>query len=135
MATQVSERQPKNVEIVEAKPVMSLSEAQALEKRQSQEHDYYAVYLKDEVMGDPVRVRTVAYVLDEERNPVLDENGKKQRRNAHDVALNVWAAYGCDDYTLEFVMLGARVVATPRSILNELEMAKTGQSNQTDQAA
>ena len=127
MATQISEQAPK-VQTIEAKPIMTVTEQQALEKRQAQECDYYAVFLKDESKDQIVRVRTAVWQLDAERNPVVDEDGKKKLRNPHDVALDVWAAYGADDHTLELVMRGSQVVATPQSIANELAMAQTSRA-------
>ena len=111
------------VEVVQTQRVMTIAETQALEKEQSRNYDYYAVFLKDDVTGQTIRVRTTAYYLDEERKPVLDDKGRRQRRNPHDVALNVWAAYGADDHTLEMVQHGALVVATPQSIATELGLA------------
>ena len=102
-------------------PIMSLKEAQALEKRQMRETDYYAIFLKNDATDEFVRVRTPVWKLDAERKPIMID-GSRVERNPHDVALDVWAAYGADDHTLEMVMRGGYVVATPASIANELAM-------------
>jgi len=108
--------------------IMSIKEAQDLEKRQAHACDYYAIFLKNDATEEFVRVRTPVWQLDVERKPVMVD-GKRVQRNAHDVALDVWAAYGADDHTLEMVMRGGYVVATPASIANELAMKQaTGQA-------
>lgn len=117
----------KAVEIVRAdRPVMTVEEAQQLERRQAKEVDYYSVFLKDDATQKIVRIRTVVWQLDADRRPVYDENGHRKMRNPHDVALDVWAAYGADDHTLDMVTLSGVVVATPDSIATELAMAKVG---------
>lgn len=103
--------------------IMTVPEAQKLERQHASQTQYYAVYLVDDRNEMIVRVRTPIYELDEHRNPVVVD-GEKVARNVHDVALNVWAAYGADDYTLLMVMRGPQVVATPQSIANELAMTR-----------
>src|SRR3546814_12048680 len=97
-----SERATNTVQIIQAKPdsIMNLSEAQKLERKQAEESDYYNVLLWDEAARRQVRVRTCCWVLDAERKPVTNEDGKRTYRDAHEVALDVWAAYGADDHTL-----------------------------------
>lgn len=103
---------------------MSIKEAQELEKRQAYACDYYAIFLKNDATDEFVRVRTPVWHLDADRRPIVVD-GKRRIRNPHDVALDVWAAYGADDHTLEMVMRGGFVVATPASIANELAMKKS----------
>lgn len=112
--------------LVAASPrsIMSIKEAQDLERKQAFETDYYAVYLRHDPTEEIVRVRTPVWLLDANRNIVTDASGTRQQRNAHDVALDVWAAYGADEYTLDMVMRGSYVVATPASIANELQMKR-----------
>jgi hypothetical protein len=114
------------VEVVRASVtgVMSVPDAQRLERTHAQQSQYYAVFLRDEREDTIIRVRTPVFELDAERNPVNGADGKPVARNVHDVALNVWAAYGADEYTLLIVMRGPQVVATPQSIANELAMAE-----------
>jgi hypothetical protein len=104
-------------------PIMSIREAQELEKRQAYACDYYAIFLKNDATEEFVRVRTPVWHLDAERKPI-ERDGKRSVRNPHDVALDVWAAYGADDHTLEMVMRGGFVVATPASIASELAMKR-----------
>jgi hypothetical protein len=52
------------------------------------------------------------------------DGDRKIARNAHEVALDVWAAYGADEHTLEMVLRGGLVVATPASIANEIAMKR-----------
>ncbi|QAY80197.1 hypothetical protein [Sphingosinicella sp. BN140058] len=119
----------KPVEMVSAKSIMSLSEAAALERRHAHESDYYAVILEDDANGGPlIRVRTSCYELDADRNIVFDEAGNKKLRNPHDVGLDVWAAYGADDHTLKMVMRGSQVVATPKSITQQIALAREAAS-------
>ncbi len=113
------------VQVIEAKSIMTVKEQQSLDERYAKESDYYAVYLKDEVTGDHIRVRTSVWELDEDRVPVL-VNGKPKLRNPHDVALDVWAAQGADDHTLEMVQRGGCIVATPKSISSEISMRNSG---------
>ena len=100
---------------------MSIKDAIEMEKAQARACDYYSIFLKNDVTDEFVRVRTHVWKLDAERKPVL-ENGSRVQRNAHDVALDVWAAYGAEDHTLEMVLRGGHVVATPASIAAELAM-------------
>ncbi len=111
----------------ERSPIMSIREAQELEKRQAYACDYYAIYLKNDASDEIVRVRTPVWHLDADRRPIVVDE-KRLVRNAHDVALDVWAAYGADDHTLEMVMRGGVVVATPASIANEMAMKSTAQA-------
>jgi hypothetical protein len=104
-------------------PIMSIDEAKDLEKRQAAGCDYYAVFLKNEATDEIIRVRTPVHKLDGERRPIMDGD-KKIARNAHEVALDVWAAYGADEHTLEMVLRGGLVVATPASIANEIAMKR-----------
>lgn len=110
-------------EIVRASAIMTVKEAQNLERQHAGQSQYYCVYLKDDRDDSIVRVRTPVYELDEERVPVVDANDRPIARNVHDLALNVWAAYGADEFTLMMVMRGPQCVATPESIANELAMA------------
>lgn len=103
--------------------IMSIREAQDLEKRQAHQCDYYAVFLKSEITEEIVRVRTPVWQLDADRKKIIVDE-KPRLRHAHDVALDVWAAYGAEEYTLEMVMRGGFVVATPASIANELAMKR-----------
>lgn len=119
MDTQTSEKP--QAQVIEAKALMSVTDQQRLDERFAKESDYYAIFLMDEVTGDRVRVRTSVWELDEDRVPIL-KDGKRQLRNPHDVALDVWAAQGADDHTLEMVQRGGCIVATPRSIANEIAM-------------
>ena len=107
--------------------IMTIKEAQELEKRQARACDYYAIFLKNDATEEFVRVRTPVWQLDSERRPIV-ENGTRIQRNAHDVALDVWAAYGADDHTLEMVMRGGYVVATPASIAAELATKRAAEA-------
>jgi hypothetical protein len=104
-------------------PIMSIDEAKDLEKRQAAGCDYYAVFLKSEATDEIIRVRTPVHNLDADRRPIMDGD-RKIARNAHEVALDVWAAYGADEHTLEMVLRGGLVVATPASIANEIAMKR-----------
>lgn len=110
-------------------PIMTTDQARDLEKRQGYDSHYYAVFLKNDATDEFVRVRTPVWHLDAERRPV-EVDGKRRVRNPHDVALDVWAAYGADDHTLQMVMRGGFVVSTPASIASSLAMRDV----QTDQA-
>lgn len=112
------------VEIVKVNKLMTAAEAQELEKRQALETHYYSIFLHEEATGTAVRVRTPCWQVDGEFNFVLDENGNRKRLNTHDVALNVWAAYGADDYSLIHGTLGPVVTSTPETIMNEIVMRK-----------
>ncbi len=93
---------------------MSIQEAKELEKRQAAGCDYYAVFLKNEATDEIIRVRTPVHKLDGERRPIMDGD-RKVSRDPHEVALDVWAAYGADEHTLEMVLRGGLVVATARA--------------------
>src|SRR3546814_9221479 len=112
-----SERATNTVQIIQAKPdsIMNLSEAQKLERKQAEESDYYNVLLWDEAARRQVRVRTCCWVLDAERKPVTNEDGKRTYRDAHEVALDVWAAYGADEHTLICLQLGPVILANADS--------------------
>lgn len=120
----VPARGAKAVEVIRANPnsIMSLDEAKQLDAKHAKESDYYSVLLVDDRSQQQLRVRTVVWELDAERMPVLDENGKRKVRNAHEVGLDVWAAYGADEYSLLTVSLGGQIRANPDSIATELAL-------------
>src|SRR3546814_12946383 len=102
---------------------MNLSEAQKLERKQAEESDYYNVLLWDEAARRQVRVRTCCWVLDAERKPVTNEDGKRTYRDAHEVALDVWAAYGADDHTLICLQLGPVLPANAYSLATNIALS------------
>lgn len=116
-----SDKGQANAPLRRSDELMSIKDAIEMEKAQARACDYYSIFLKNDITDDFVRVRTHVWKLDGERKPVLVD-GVKVQRNAHDVALDVWAAYGADDHTLEMVLRGGHVVATPASIAAELAM-------------
>lgn len=109
--------------------IMSIRAAQDLERSQAHACDYYAVFLKSDATDEIVRVRTPVWQLDADRCKVIVDD-KPRLRNPHDVALDVWAAYGAEEYTLQMVMRGGFVVATPASIANELSMKRIAASGE-----
>lgn len=124
-----SDRATNTVQIIQAKPdsIMNLSEAQKLERKQAEESDYYNVLLWDEAARRQVRVRTCCWVLDAERKPVTNEEGKRTYRDAHEVALDVWAAYGADDHTLICLQLGPVLLANADSLATKIAMSQQHQ--------
>lgn len=116
-----SEQMPEGAHVRRSDALMSIKDAIEMEKAQARACDYYSIFLKNDVTDEFVRVRTHVWKLDAERKPLLVD-GQKVQRNAHDVALDVWAAYGAEDHTLEMVLRGGHVVATPASIAAELAM-------------
>src|SRR3546814_8430425 len=82
-----SERATNTVQIIQAKPdsIMNLSEAQKLERKQAEESDYYNVLLWDEAARRQVRVRTCCWVLDAERKPVTNEDGKRPEEHTSEL--------------------------------------------------
>jgi hypothetical protein len=103
--------------------IFSIEEARAIEKDHALAAHYFTVLLKNDVDMSHVRVRTTAYEIDENRHFVL-KDGKRQMRNCIDVALDVWGAYGAEDHSLELVMLAEMVMATPKSISDDLMMRR-----------
>lgn len=113
-----------SMEVIRTNPnsVMSISEQQQLERLQAKDHDYYTVWLVNDATHQLVRVRTLRWVLDAERNPVFDEHGAKVKRNEFEVALDVWAAYGADDHTFLSLEVGSMVRVTADGLAAEIEM-------------
>lgn len=103
----------------ELRPIMTIRESNEFDLEVAKRDDYYRVLLHNDVQLVPIMVKTSAWVLDENRLPVL-KDGKRIRRNAADAGLDVWAANGPEEYTLQVVMLGSVVVATVESIAKEL---------------
>lgn len=105
--------------------LMSIEEARAVEMDHARDAHYYTVLMKSEVEQVLVRVRVCAYQLDENGHFKL-VNGKRQIKNCIDVGLDVWAAWGADEYTLEMVQLAEVVMATPKSINDDLMLRSVG---------
>src|SRR3546814_3879253 len=96
------------------------SDLQKLERKQAEESDYYNVLLWDEAARRQVRARTCCWVLDAERKPVTNEDGKRTYRDAHEVALDAWAAYGADDHTLICLQLWPVLPANAYSLASKI---------------
>lgn len=121
-----SSRATNSVRVIRADPnsIMTLSEAQKLERKQAEDSDYFTVYLHDDAVDRDVSVRTCCWVLDAERKPVLSADNKRTYRDPHDVALDVWAAYGADDHTLLFLKLGPVPLVNAESLALAITMSQ-----------
>lgn len=97
--------------------IMSLADAEALENEQAKASDWYSIYFYFEVIGELMRVRVPAFQTNAEgvklRSP---KTNRLLLRDPVEVALNVWASCGADEYTLVSVQRGPRVITTAARI-------------------
>lgn len=111
----------------ELRPIQTVRESNEFDRQIAKRDDYYRVLLNNDVLLVPIFVKTSAWVLDENRVPVL-KDGKRVRRDPVDAGLDVWAAQGPEEFTLSMVFLGPMPVATVESIGLELDLrAKAAQ--------
>lgn len=115
------------------KPVRTFREMVELDQEQSEDHDHYAVYLKDLATEAIVRVRTPVHFLDEDRCPILDENGKPKARSPFDATLDVWAAHGAHEYDLWTTQRGPKVVVTPQMLMGHIQAVESLQRGEQSQ--
>lgn len=99
--------------------IQTLKESAEIDREVAKRDDYYRVILHNDVQMVPILIKTSAWVLDENRVPVI-RDGKRVRRSAVDAGLDVWAANGPEEYTLIMVLLGPMPMATIETIAVEM---------------
>lgn len=103
----------------EMRKIQTLKESAEIDREVAKRDDYYRVILHNDVQMVPILIKTSAWVLDENRVPVI-RDGKRVRRSAVDAGLDVWAANGPEEYTLIMVLLGPMPMATIETIAVEM---------------
>lgn len=102
-------------------PVRTHSEQVKYDKQHAEDYDHYYVMLRSEATDLLVRARTPVYYLDEDRRPILGEDGQPKIRSPFDASLDVWAAWGADEFEFIVTNRGAMAIVTPQGLMGHIE--------------